>query len=604
MLISAYVREKDRVLDFACGKGGDLTKYRKANVGTYTGVDIALESVRRDAVERYNGGGYPFPARFIAGDCFTADLTEVLEERAFDVISCQFAVHYRCAADDAPSRAVALVPLVALARTIPSPYTSNDTLTLHTPHPDTPTLRTAQLEHRGARASLVPQRESAAPSRGLLRRHHRRRQRPGSKTSRGGRPRLRQSHRRSSFRRRAQVQALPPDRGPFGLQYAFTLADAVTDCEEWMVPKKRFVELAEEYGLELVEWSNFHDFVHRKLGGDDPGEDADRDPAAKPGEVRGGRGRRARAVAANHGRSAPPTRPSPRMSGSGHLYTTFAFKMGGGGAAAARAIMTRPEPPPPAQIRREDVLVLEGAAWRGSVRRGGRPTRAPFNNRRTLVSSRVVSSRLVKTNKKGVGGSASSEAVRSRPKSSANVSRRVPLANVTRLCHSALSLGSSRSSRPESRFSPRFNTAHEWAARGRRTRREPLRGEAARGRRSRRGTLRGEAARGRRSRRGTRRGEAAPVVVAAVAVSAAIAVTAAIAIVAAVIVTPIVVAAAPVVVAAAAAVAAAPIVVAAAAAVASAAAGEIVRKAAVLAGASSPSGSRSRYPRERLPPPP
>ena len=52
MLINAYVREKDRVLDFACGKGGDLTKYRKARVGTYTGVDIALESVRRDAVGR------------------------------------------------------------------------------------------------------------------------------------------------------------------------------------------------------------------------------------------------------------------------------------------------------------------------------------------------------------------------------------------------------------------------------------------------------------------------------------------------------------------------------------------------------------------------
>ena len=94
----------------------------------------------------------------------------------------------------------------------------------------------------------------------------------------------------------------PPDRGPFGLQYAFTLADAVTDCEEWMVPKKRFVELAEEYGLELVEWSNFHDFVHRKLGGDDPGEDADRDPRRNPGRFAGA-GRRARAVAANHGRS-------------------------------------------------------------------------------------------------------------------------------------------------------------------------------------------------------------------------------------------------------------------------------------------------------------
>jgi hypothetical protein len=32
---------------------------------------------RRDAVERYNSGNYPFPARFIAGDCFTADLTQV-----------------------------------------------------------------------------------------------------------------------------------------------------------------------------------------------------------------------------------------------------------------------------------------------------------------------------------------------------------------------------------------------------------------------------------------------------------------------------------------------------------------------------------------------
>lgn len=37
----------------------------------------------------------PF-ATLAAGDCFTADLTKVLPERAHDVISCQFAVHYRC----------------------------------------------------------------------------------------------------------------------------------------------------------------------------------------------------------------------------------------------------------------------------------------------------------------------------------------------------------------------------------------------------------------------------------------------------------------------------------------------------------------------------
>ena len=154
MLISAYVREKDRVLDFACGKGGDLTKYRKANVGTYTGVDIALESVRRDAVERYNGGGYPFPARFIAGDCFTADLTEVLEERAFDVISCQFAVHYRCAADDTPPHAVALVPLVA----------SNDTLTLHVERYPHPTRTPSRYPHASNRAAGAPRSARVARS--------------------------------------------------------------------------------------------------------------------------------------------------------------------------------------------------------------------------------------------------------------------------------------------------------------------------------------------------------------------------------------------------------------------------------------------------------
>ena len=28
-----------------------------------------------------------------------------------------------------------------------------------------------------------------------------------------------------------------------------------------MVPKKDFVDLANEFGLELVEWRNFHDYV-------------------------------------------------------------------------------------------------------------------------------------------------------------------------------------------------------------------------------------------------------------------------------------------------------------------------------------------------------
>ena len=84
------VREGDRVMDLACGKGGDLKKYARARIASYVGVDIALESVRRDAVKRYNAEhAREFPATFVAGDAFVVDLAKVLPEsaRALDVIS-------------------------------------------------------------------------------------------------------------------------------------------------------------------------------------------------------------------------------------------------------------------------------------------------------------------------------------------------------------------------------------------------------------------------------------------------------------------------------------------------------------------------------------
>ena len=36
-----------------------------------------------------------------------------------------------------------------------------------------------------------------------------------------------------------KAKTFSQEQGPFGLQYTFTLQDAVTDCDEWMVPKAR-----------------------------------------------------------------------------------------------------------------------------------------------------------------------------------------------------------------------------------------------------------------------------------------------------------------------------------------------------------------------------
>jgi len=96
VLIQKYVRPGDCVLDLCCGKGGDLLKWQKARVSSIVMADVALQSIKH-AIERYNSSHHrpQFPAKFIAGDCFEVDLDKALDPAIqFDVVSCQFAVHY------------------------------------------------------------------------------------------------------------------------------------------------------------------------------------------------------------------------------------------------------------------------------------------------------------------------------------------------------------------------------------------------------------------------------------------------------------------------------------------------------------------------------
>ena len=88
VLISRYVRKGDRVLDLACGRGGDLAKFSHANVSQWVGVDISPKSVDA-ARSRYESRSMRF-----AADFKVLDFCSEFPGGTFDVASCQFALHY------------------------------------------------------------------------------------------------------------------------------------------------------------------------------------------------------------------------------------------------------------------------------------------------------------------------------------------------------------------------------------------------------------------------------------------------------------------------------------------------------------------------------
>lgn len=78
-LIHEYCPLGSRVLDLACGKGGDLQKWKEQRPRHYVGVDIAEGSIR-DALHRFQEiNGISFPARFAVANLGTCDLSNWLE---------------------------------------------------------------------------------------------------------------------------------------------------------------------------------------------------------------------------------------------------------------------------------------------------------------------------------------------------------------------------------------------------------------------------------------------------------------------------------------------------------------------------------------------
>ena len=95
-LINRYVRGGLRVLDIACGKGGDIGKWARHRVSKYVGVDIAAASIEQ-AQARLGDARWNVNAEFHVLDCFAKHVETVLvpgSHGSFDMVSTQFALHY------------------------------------------------------------------------------------------------------------------------------------------------------------------------------------------------------------------------------------------------------------------------------------------------------------------------------------------------------------------------------------------------------------------------------------------------------------------------------------------------------------------------------
>lgn len=199
-----------RVLDMACGKGGDLFKWAKLGVREWVGVDIARGAVN-EAVSRYNGmKERRFVARFVAADATRVPIWKHIGPVAtggagFDLASCQFALHYGCG-----SEAHARMMLWNIAAFLKPGA-----------HFVATTVDEAALRSRLAKS----------PDKMTLSNEH------------------------FSLRMHAPLPASDKDLD-FGLGYDFALGDLV-DCPEFVVPTAKLQAVAAEFDLQLVFSANF-----------------------------------------------------------------------------------------------------------------------------------------------------------------------------------------------------------------------------------------------------------------------------------------------------------------------------------------------------------
>lgn len=248
------LRPGDSVLDLCSGKGGDLFKFAAARIKHLVSVDQAASSIA-DARRRYESARLRFAATFLVADCHTEAWRDQLpSDLTFDVVSCQFALHYAFG----NSRSATSLLRNAAARLRPGGwfiFTIPDADRLATLGSGKATAK-GPRDGPAAEATLAPadaeskDRGSAGTVPDTV---------PGTETGRcfaNGLCTI-------QFPRTASAAATDPDG--FGQLYTFSLVDAVDACPEYLVPWPLLRQLVAEAGLDWVSAESFHDLYARRV---------------------------------------------------------------------------------------------------------------------------------------------------------------------------------------------------------------------------------------------------------------------------------------------------------------------------------------------------
>ena len=229
---AAYKRQGTRkaqepftVLDLACGRGGDFKKWVLQGADVYVGVDVSAQSVAEcqgRADDYRQAKGKPQVALAITGSMSDHQLPTLIEKAlaghgmpppvVFDLISCQFAIHYTFDSEESLSQLLANVSSL-LAPQGHFIITSVDARCLN--------------KHL----------EESSPANDF-----------------------------GNAVYRVRFSETPPaGLDAMGIRYTFNLSSAVEECDEYVIHMPTLQRLAKQHDLELIHHQNFGTLTQSNL---------------------------------------------------------------------------------------------------------------------------------------------------------------------------------------------------------------------------------------------------------------------------------------------------------------------------------------------------